>query len=100
MVIRAYTQKPEIFMGVVVSGRSINIRNIEKMVGLFINTLPLKISPKVNDNILSFLKHLQSETQEVNDYAYTPLSQIQSWSGRRRDWGIYCRVCRSCNCIR
>jgi hypothetical protein len=80
-VLKTYTQQSEIVMGVTVSGRSINLPGIEEMVGLFINTLPLRISPSSEDNVLSFLTNLQEQTQKLNDYAYTPLAQIQSWSG-------------------
>ena len=51
------------------------------MVGLFINTLPLKITSHPTEDTLTFLKNLQEQTQRLNEYAYTPLAQIQSWSG-------------------
>ena len=50
------------------------------MVGLFINTLPLRIQFEDN-NIISFLKKLQNDTQKINDYTYTQLADIQKWSG-------------------
>ena len=67
-------------MGVTVSGRNIDLPGVEEMVGIFINTLPLKISPTQEDNIISFLHNLQEQTQKINEYAYTPLAQIQSWT--------------------
>ena len=80
LVLKTYTQRPEVIMGITVSGRSIDLSGIEEMVGLFINTLPLKIAPQPNDSILSFLTTLKNQTQELNEYAYTSLAQIQSWS--------------------
>ena len=68
-------------MGVTLSGRSIDLPGVEEMVGLFINTLPLKITSHPTEDTPTFLKNLQEQTQRLNEYAYTPLAQIQSWSG-------------------
>ena len=81
MVLKTYTQKEEAVMGVTISGRSIDLAGVEEMVGLFINTLPLKISSRPTEDTITFLKTLQEQTQRLNEYAYTPLAQIQSWSG-------------------
>ena len=81
LVLKVYTQQQEVVMGVTVSGRSIDLPGAEEMVGLFINTLPLKITSHPAEDTLSFLKSLQEQTQKLNEYAYTPLAQIQSWSG-------------------
>jgi len=81
LVLKAYTQQPEVVLGVTVSGRGIDLPGVEEMVGLFINTLPLKITPQPTEDTLTFLKNLQDQTQKLNDYAYTPLAQIQAWSG-------------------
>ena len=81
LVLKTYTQQEEVVLGVTVSGRSIDLPRSEEMVGLFINTLPLKITSQPTEDTLTFLKNLQEQTQRLSDYAYTPLAQIQSWSG-------------------
>ncbi|MEI6628483.1 MAG: condensation domain-containing protein, partial [Alphaproteobacteria bacterium] len=81
LVLKTYTQQPEVIMGVTVSGRTMNLPGVEEMVGLFINTLPLRIVPQPRENITSFFKRLQEQAQTLNDYCYTPLAQIQSWTG-------------------
>ncbi|KAB2877418.1 AMP-binding protein, partial [bacterium] len=80
LVLKAYTGQAEPVMGVTVSGRNIDFPGIEEMVGIFINTLPLKVSPQPEDSVLSFLTNLQEDAQKLNEYAYTPLAQIQNWS--------------------
>ena len=79
IVLQTYTQQKDVVMGVTVSGRNIDLSGIEEMVGLFINTLPLKITYLSEETVLSFLNRLQEQTQKLNDYAYTPLAHIQSW---------------------
>jgi len=79
-VLRTYTQQQEVILGVTVSGRSIPLTGIENMVGVFINTLPLRIAFKQGEDFLSFFKSLQEQTQMLNEYAYISLAQIQSWA--------------------
>jgi len=82
LLLQHYTQKSEVVMGVTISGRTIELTGIEEMVGLFINTLPLKIMCRSEDTIETYLKRLQTQTQQLNEYAYTSLSQIYRWTSQ------------------
>ena len=75
-----YVPGKEVIYGVTVSGRNIELTGVEEMVGPFINTLPLKIILNMDDNVILFLKNIQKQTQKLNNFAYTPLSEIQSWA--------------------
>jgi amino acid adenylation domain-containing protein/non-ribosomal peptide synthase protein (TIGR01720 family) len=81
IILQAYLSKPEVFIGITVSGRNIELPGIENMVGLFINTLPLKITYLPEDSLITFLKRIQTDAQNLNDYAYMPLSKIQASLG-------------------
>ena len=74
------TKQQEVVLGITVSGRTIDLSGIEDMVGLFINTLPLRITHKPEETDISFLRTLQGQCQMLNDFAYVSLAQIQSWS--------------------
>jgi non-ribosomal peptide synthetase component F len=50
------------------------------MVGLFINTLPLRVQFERDDSALPLLKKLQAEQAEVSQYEHSPLAQVQAWS--------------------
>ena len=80
-VLKTYTRQEEIVLGVTVSGRSIDFPGIEDMVGLFINTLPLRMAFNQREFLLPFLHTLQKTTQQLNEYAYVSLAQVQTWSG-------------------
>ena len=86
-VLRTYTQQEDIVMGVTVSGRNMDLPGIEEMVGLFINTLPLRMVYNPEESYLSFFKNLQDQIQKLNEYTYTSLAQIQSWA--RLDKGLF-----------
>jgi surfactin family lipopeptide synthetase C len=64
-VLKTYTRQEEIVLGVTVSGRSIDLPGIEDMVGLFINTLPLRMSFNPKEPLLPFLHTLQKTTQKA-----------------------------------
>ena len=79
IILKTYTQQKEVILGITVSGRAIDLPGIESMVGLFINTLPLRLSFKAEETVFLFLQNLQEQSQKLNEFAYASLSQIQSW---------------------
>ncbi|MFM7717619.1 MAG: condensation domain-containing protein, partial [Microcystis sp.] len=62
------------------SGRETSTPGIEAMVGLFINTLPMRIQVKPDTSALTLLKDLQAQLVESNQYSYSSLAEIQTWS--------------------
>ena len=44
VLLQKYTNNDDVLFGTTVSGRSANIKDIETIVGLFINTLPLRVT--------------------------------------------------------
>ncbi|MCP4695913.1 MAG: amino acid adenylation domain-containing protein, partial [Gammaproteobacteria bacterium] len=73
-----YSGETDIVFGATTSGRNVPLPGIENMVGLFINTLPLRID--LNTDTPALLHSLQAQQQEDSRYAYTSLTDIQSWS--------------------
>lgn len=52
----------------------------ESMVGLFINTLPVRIRVTPGEPLLSWLKTLRQQWITLRDYEHTPLLKVQEWS--------------------
>jgi non-ribosomal peptide synthetase component F len=50
------------------------------MIGLFINTLPVRIQLIGEMPLISWLRRIQIEHAEVRDYEYAPLLKVQQWS--------------------
>ena len=50
------------------------------MVGLFINTLPVRVQVSATENLVAWLQKLQAQQAEALDYEYTSLLEIQEWS--------------------
>ena len=80
LLLRHYSGEEDLLFGATVSGRPAELAGVERMVGVFINTLPLRISFTSDVTVISVLKELQKQQLRLDEYAYTPLSRIQEWS--------------------
>src|SRR6185369_1371541 len=56
------------------------LAGIETMIGLFINTLPVRMSLSPSEPLLPWLKRCQIQLTELRQYEHTPLTEIQRWS--------------------
>ncbi|MHC5829963.1 MAG: condensation domain-containing protein, partial [Nostoc sp.] len=70
----------EVLFGVTVSGRPASLSAVENMVGLFINTLPLRVSIPKSESILPWLQQLQQKQAELQEYSYSTLAEVQRMS--------------------
>lgn len=84
-----YCDQDDIVYGMTVSGRPAELAGADKMVGLFINTLPVRVKVNGNETINQFLKELQADQAEMRQYEYTPLLQIQNWSEIPRGTALF-----------
>jgi len=80
IVLGRYTGKADVVFGSVVSGRPADLAGSESMVGLLINTLPLRVRLQDKEPLLGWLKKIQSDQFELLSHEHTPLVQIQGWS--------------------
>lgn len=79
-LLRHYSGEEDLLFGATVSGRPAELAGVERMVGVFINTLPVRISFTSDATVISVLRELQKQQLRLDEYAYTPLSRIQEWS--------------------
>ncbi len=80
ILLSRYSGEKDVLYGVTVSGRSADVEDIEQMVGLFINTIPVRVNYSDDEIILDFLNKLQMKFAEAIQYEYTPLVNIHKWS--------------------
>jgi amino acid adenylation domain-containing protein len=80
LLLAHYSGEDDVVFGVTVSGRPTELDGAESMVGMFINTLPLRVSVPWDDELLSWLKDIQTQQAELIEYAYSPLARVQGWS--------------------
>lgn len=75
-----YSQNNDVIFGATVSGRPPELKGVEDMVGLFINTLPVRAHVEPNQTIVQFLAGLLDDQMESDRYSYTPLVTIHGCS--------------------
>ncbi|MFS0838325.1 amino acid adenylation domain-containing protein [Paenibacillus sp. 1P03SA] len=85
VLLQAYNNSTDVVFGTVVSGRPEEIKGIENMVGLFINTIPFRVSGEKNESFASLLSRVQSGWMESNAYSYLSLADIQTQSSLKQN---------------
>ncbi|HET9712646.1 MAG TPA: condensation domain-containing protein, partial [Pyrinomonadaceae bacterium] len=84
ILLSRYSGERDVVFGVTSSGRPPDLRGSEAMVGLFINTLPLRVRVPSDQLLIPWLKELQKRLVELRQYEYSSLLQVQDWSEVQR----------------
>jgi amino acid adenylation domain-containing protein len=80
IVVGRYSGSDDVVCGITVAGRPAALSGVEAMVGMFINTLPLRVRLPRGARLLDWLRELQLRTLELREYEYSPLVRVQEWS--------------------
>ncbi|MCX7923160.1 MAG: amino acid adenylation domain-containing protein [Clostridia bacterium] len=85
LILQRYNNTRDVVFGAVVSGRPTDISGFEKMVGLFINTIPVRISCDGGESFAQLIKSVQQQTLASEEYSYFPLNEIQAKTELKQD---------------
>jgi amino acid adenylation domain-containing protein len=80
LLLSRYSGEDDVTFGITVSTRPATLPGADTMIGLFINSLPMRVPVPPDGQVLPFLKKVQQEQVEVRQYDYSPLVQVQGWS--------------------
>ncbi|QDX95378.1 amino acid adenylation domain-containing protein [Brevibacillus laterosporus] len=75
-----YNGKRDAVFGRTVSGRPSEVDGVERIMGLFINTNPLRVSWDDQSTFLELLKRVSKQAVEAKPYEYCSFSEIQALS--------------------
>ncbi len=76
ILLSVYGGEEDVLFGAPVSGRPGELPGIETMVGLFINTLPVRVRISPREDLLSLFREIHARQAEREQYAHTPLPRI------------------------
>ena len=76
IALQKYSGGNDVVFDKVISGRNIPLKNIEKTVGLFINTIPVRIKTDENTIVADLTKEIQNQTVSADKYGILPLAQV------------------------
>ena len=85
ILLQKYNNSSDVVFGSVVSGRSSEIDGIENMVGLFINTIPVRVTLPETQKFIDLVQQVQHYAVQSEGYEYIPLAEIQNSSSLKSD---------------
>ncbi len=89
ILLSRYSGERDVVFGVTSSGRPPDLSGSAAMVGLFINTLPLRVSVPSGQLLSPWMKELQERLVELRQYEYSSLVQVQEWSDVPRGRALF-----------
>ncbi|WP_189986819.1 non-ribosomal peptide synthetase, partial [Streptomyces capoamus] len=81
LLLAAVTGRDDIVFGATVSSRPPQLPGVETMVGLFINTLPVRVRLDWSEPLAGLLTRVQDTQAELMDHQHLGLAQIQRQAG-------------------
>jgi amino acid adenylation domain-containing protein len=80
IVLSRYTGETDIVFGAVRACRHIPVEGADTMVGLLINTVPIRLQVEPGAELGPWLKALRQQWIAFREYEHTPLMKVQQWS--------------------
>ena len=80
LLLNRYSSANDIVFGATMACRLPFAKDKTSLVGLFINTLPVRAHISAEKFVVPFLRELRSQWVSIRDYEYTPLRKAQAWS--------------------
>ena len=78
ILLQSYNNTDDVVFGTVISGRIPQIPGVERMLGLLINTIPVRVKSVKNESFSELLESAQQSLLECEKYGYYPIYEIQS----------------------
>ena len=80
LLVSHWTDQRDVVIGTIISGLPADQVQQESMLGLFINSLPVRVRFNQQQSFVSLLQDVQQQMIETRQYENTPLVEIQKWS--------------------
>lgn len=89
LLLSRYNEEDDVVFGITTAGRPPEFDKIETIIGLFINTIPVRIRFREDETFRDLLRRIQSEFLESRDYEYSSLVQIHASSELAGDTPLF-----------
>ncbi|HYH80311.1 MAG TPA: AMP-binding protein, partial [Longimicrobium sp.] len=80
LLLARYAGEDDVVFGAVTAGRPSELAGAGETVGLFVNTVPVRVRVPGVASILPWLEGLQREQAALREHEHTPLARVQGWS--------------------
>ncbi|MGG4187178.1 amino acid adenylation domain-containing protein, partial [Paenibacillus peoriae] len=85
VILQKYNNNEDVIFGSVVSGRPTDIPGVENMIGLFINTIPVRIQSERNATFVDMMRKTQEQALASGAYVSFPLYEIQALTEQKQN---------------
>ncbi|MDO3682170.1 amino acid adenylation domain-containing protein, partial [Paenibacillus ehimensis] len=85
LLLHKYNGSQDAVFGSVVSGRPAEIPGIENMIGLFINTIPVRVRCEAEERFADVMRRGQGQALASQAYETYPLYEIQALTDQKQD---------------
>ena len=89
LLLARYAGRGDVVFGATVSGRPAGLPGVERMVGLFINTLPVRVRVDADQPVRGWLSALQQHQAEARQHEHARLLDVQGWSEAPREHPLF-----------
>ncbi len=89
IVLGRYSGRGDVVFGAAVAGRPADLPGVETMVGMFINTIPLRVRIDEDAPAVEWLRALQRAQVERLPHEFSPPVSVQTWSDVHRGRPLY-----------
>ncbi|TPG89131.1 amino acid adenylation domain-containing protein [Brevibacillus laterosporus] len=84
IILQKYNDTNDVVFGSVVSGRPPSLERMEEIVGMFINTIPIRVKREVSTTFSQLLEQLRDNATQSIGKDYVPLSELQSHTALKK----------------
>ena len=89
LLLSQYSGESDVVFGTTVSGRPTDLEGADEMIGMFLNTLPVRIQVSSERSVLSYMQAIQTRQLAMLQYEYSPLIKIHNWSELPRNQPLF-----------
>ncbi|ACL75336.1 B12-binding domain-containing radical SAM protein [Ruminiclostridium cellulolyticum] len=89
ILLQKYADTRDVVFGTTVSGRTPEIEGVDEIVGLFINTLPLRVKVNEGERVSDLLNRLDNDLKHRAEFEHTPLTTVNSCSAVESKEGLF-----------
>ncbi|MFD4315427.1 amino acid adenylation domain-containing protein [Streptomyces sp. NPDC058548] len=80
LLLSRYSGDRQVCFGTTVGGRPADLPGSDEMIGLFINTLPARLTVSPDSELRSWLREIQEQQVDGRQYEYVSLAQVRHWA--------------------
>ncbi|CAL9567060.1 amino acid adenylation domain-containing protein [Streptomyces sp. enrichment culture] len=89
LLLSAHSGQTDVVFGATTSGRPTDLPDVESAIGIFINTLPVRVRLDPAKPVAAWLRDIQLQQTEARDHDYVPLARVQAETGLPADTSLF-----------